>query len=73
MVTEYDKIKERQSTRRFTPEVSHERQAERNRREQQARRRALLIMADRHRDEWQQVMAEQRLAVEELRGPLPGE
>lgn len=52
-------------------EAAAKRRAEVNRRNQEARRRANIVMHSRHPDEWQSLMRMERAVVDEERGPLP--
>ena len=60
-------------TARFTPEVRHARLSEAASRNGVARRRALMVLADRHRGEYDALVRTERQALDAERGPLPGD
>jgi hypothetical protein len=58
---------------RLDPAVARERSLERSRREMEARRRASLVLADRHPEEFAALLVDERAGVALERGPLPGD
>ena len=79
MASPYEELKNSGKTtlrgrpRQFDPEVAKKRTSEKARREQEARRRANIVLAHRHEDEWQELLNAERDAVNSERGPLPGD
>lgn len=55
------------------PEVSRERTLERTRRHAEAQRRARLVLQDRYREEYDALYAVEKAALDQERGPLPGD
>jgi hypothetical protein len=55
------------------PEVTRARNKERSRRITESKRRAWMILADRHSDEFQMLLAAMRQQILDERGPLPGD
>lgn len=59
--------------RKFSPKVAKDRAGERGRRSAEARRRAWVVLADRHRKEYRELFEAELSALNEERGPLPGD
>lgn len=58
---------------RYSPEVRKARAAEKTRRDQEARRRAYLVLSHRHEAEWTVLLASEKDGVAREKGPLPGD
>lgn len=72
-VSEYQKLRTKGRPRRFSPKVAKARSAERVRRATEARRRAWMVLAARYPDEFAELQATERAALDEEKGPLPGD
>lgn len=73
-MTAYDELRARKGrTKQADTELRKARKDEQIRRYQEARRRAGVVLADRHREEYEALMVEERAAVDRRRGPLPGD
>ena len=59
--------------RSFTPEVSAARKKEATRRLTRARTLAYMALVDVYRDEFDELLAQAKAAVEDESGPLPGD
>lgn len=57
----------------YPPEVRKARNAEKNRRNAESRRRAHLILAQRHASEYAKLLEVEAAGLDEERGPLPGD
>ena len=64
---------ERGTRRKFDPDVAKARQLDRARREQEARRRAAIMLAAAHPEEWDELLTAEKRGVDDERGPLPGD
>lgn len=79
MASPYEELRQQGKTtlrgrpRQFSPEVAKARSSEKTRREAEARRRASIVLAHRHEDEWQELLTAEREAVNSERGALPGD
>lgn len=58
---------------RLPPEVAKERAAERNRRNMEAKRRALMVLASRYPNEFEKLKDAELAAIHAEKGPLPGD
>jgi hypothetical protein len=59
--------------REYPPAVAKARRAEQVRRSTEARRRALMVLAARHPDEFDRLLAAERDGLDTEKGPLPGD
>lgn len=65
-------LKDRASAE-YAEEIREARRLEKNRRYQESRRRAMMVLAARHNIEYLEILAEEVKGLNRERGPLPGD